>query len=505
MPISIVEKPTGRADVVVLAEDAGLGKLLEGVLPETIEVEVVRGGGWPQIYSKYEDLRGLGVDEAKIMPVLDADTLGNKGPATSMDENPNVFRFYRDLEFAFAISPDLFLAHALLAESDQFGPRKAPGSLNAWVEVVNAGRLIAIERKLSTLSGIDIAVRDRLTTSSRDPSMFRMPSKVVLSERLGQISKAGGTLPHEVEQLVSRLLKVAGSETSSREVPTSLDEEAIRAMGLSGQIVVSSARTHVYLIGLNPPTIRRLTELGGVKRAGWSRDGKRIAGTLLEREGKGWRAQVTILRFGDQKARPIPLGTNASFRCWSADSQRVLARVPSSGVMFLDFDPKKRTKCEPDMSWWRHCISSKGTVARALWHHEHSKPIQILKQACSESLMCEVPGVMDATYGLAWSNTGDRLAFINRDGQGRSSVCVWRHGEHETRFLTPWLRGIRWVTWSPDGAFLLFCRTNDLCVVSSSADHDPIPTVTKIASIAEPVLACCAWRAADVGDNGGPF
>src|SRR5437016_3604894 len=106
MTIRIGDPIPGSQSIVLLVEDAGLLVLLPQILEHTsiakYDVDVVGGEGWQSAYQKYDRLRKDGVATARIVPVLDGDTLGQKGPRSAIHENSRMFRFQFDLELAFA-------------------------------------------------------------------------------------------------------------------------------------------------------------------------------------------------------------------------------------------------------------------------------------------------------------------------------------------------------------------------------------------------------------------
>src|SRR5438128_501859 len=110
MPIRTDNPKRSSQSTILLVEDDGFREFLSRVLEVSsiaaYDVHVVGGGGWTAAFQKYNELVEAGVAAERIIPIIDADTLGQKNPrsARAIHENPRIFRFQFDFEFAFATS-----------------------------------------------------------------------------------------------------------------------------------------------------------------------------------------------------------------------------------------------------------------------------------------------------------------------------------------------------------------------------------------------------------------
>jgi hypothetical protein len=506
MGINVTNEPAGDSDLIVLVEDDGLRPILEAVLSSEVRVDLVFGQGWQQLYQRYEVLLQRGISPKRILPILDADTLGEKGPRSTIATNPNTFRFHRDLEFSFAGWPGLELAQALASETEIFGPSDSPRALAKWAEVVNVSRGPAAQGMTNVMTSIQATVETTLERNSQDPTVFRMPSKVDLAARLAEICTASDRFPDEIMKIVWRIANIlewpVGRATRRNQA---IGRHALDAPTISGELIVCSDNSLAKSIDLESGELADMPYTAGLQSATWSGDGEWIAGNWWEREGNGYRVRIWLARRNDL-VNPVFLspGTNAHLLCLCHDDLNLLAYVPGGGVFALDGEnPTWEKRCEPDQAWRNlpfirsHCISSKNYFARVSESHDACRPIQIWRRIGAEKPIAEVPGVMDARLGIAWSQAGNRLAFVDRDQWGRASICLWTLGEERTRFITPWMEGIQCVAWSPDDRYIAFCRGNDVCIVSAELANPAVRPVLKVATLSNPLLMCRAWRKSD--------
>lgn len=142
MPIRTDDPIPRSQSLVLLVEDCGLREFLLKVLEVTSiaehDLHVVGGRGWTAAYQKYDELVDVGVDAARIIPILDADTLGEKGPRSTIHGNSRIFRFQFDLEFTFATAECMLLDHALLLlrPTDVFGTYGSVTALGKWTRII---------------------------------------------------------------------------------------------------------------------------------------------------------------------------------------------------------------------------------------------------------------------------------------------------------------------------------------------------------------------------------
>jgi len=458
VPVRVDSRNWRSDEWYVLVEDDGLVPVLELLLPHTAlrgeAICLVKGGGWPQIDAAYSRMRAAGVLPERVIPVMDADVLGRRGPKNlAVDQNSHAFRFQNDLELSFAAwQPTMVLDHALLQLDRTFGSECNVHALRQWTTIVDGARPDSAHGRATTLDGVKRGVAAILSARDDQSDTYRLPSKVALARACAETCLAMGTLPEQIGTLVARLQSViAGIDgTVAFSVDEKMDpQRAVSSLHLSGKILLSHGLRVLDVAELRTTS---LAAIEGIDWAGWSPDGHSFAGTITAREGSGVRRQVVIVDARDPGRRAfVDKGAGASFRSWTPDGSGVIASVPTGKVFVFSKDGNRPREVDgPGTNL--HVLNRDRKLARTT-NNCYDK-IEVLDLATGSTRI--IPDVVDARGGLAWSHDGRFLAFVNGDNWGRRAICVWDSKTDSTRFLTPWFALAQHPAWSPDDDFIAF-------------------------------------------------
>ena len=208
---------------------------------------------------------------------------------------------------------------------------------------------------------------------------------------------------------VGKQVYLLGDNTQSLELPSPVTALAFDGSGRHLAIAHYGGVT-IWSIGVESP--RQLTWRGGHLSLAWSPDGRYLVSGMEENVLHGWRLSDSgDMEMGGYAGQPRSLS-------FSADGG-FLATSGGERVVCWRFDPPK-SDAPPAESG----IASKTPVSLVACHPVH--PVIAVGYHNGAVLLCQ-PGMTDILFvkgsgtgpvsALAWSATGDRLAFGNQGGE----------------------------------------------------------------------------------------
>lgn len=511
MAIRIGSPSLNPSELVLIVEDDGGALFLDLVLRATPlaadEICIVRGRGWPGVHKEYDALLAIGMPPERIVPALDGDALGQKTAPSKLYQSPNLFRFYRDLELAFAMSECMMLDHAVLALRADFGPYGSPSALLRWSKIVSDARATAVRTRRPILD----LVEEAAATASSNPAGLPAIPKPKLAETLARLCIATGVLPAGIQTLVAH---VDAAARTLRGPSTSTSQWEGRSLwraprpppthGLQGSVLFTLGGIGLRVLDVGSGRSSEMPNASDIGWATWSPDGAKIGGVVSKRSAAGKTSKVVVVPANDANQRTyLTQGQQESFLCWHKTQDRCLVHIADGRNFMVSMDSLSWIEEPDDRQNCGQCITRSGRVARVPAQGGRYGAIEVARLG-GGPVEASIPEVFDARHGLAWSHKGDRLAFINSDGE-RGSVCVWDRQRNRTAFLTPWVGTARFVAWSPDDSHVLFCvsdrteaagREHWICAIDAGAGasgsiRELIPL---LGPISEPTLGCAAWK-----------
>lgn len=212
--------------IVLLGEDRGFCEFFPAILNATSianakhDVHMIGGGGWSEVYLRYDKLVDDGIDASRIIPILDADTLGQKAPRSKIHQNPQIFRFQVDFEFEFVTGACMLLDHALLfLLPDLFGEYGNVTALSTWSQIVRQALTNTFEQGGTTLDNVEKGICQH----GIERAGLVMPSKVELSKVLLELCLETGAVPPEID----RLLLIVEARANDKPRPTTLAKPSV--------------------------------------------------------------------------------------------------------------------------------------------------------------------------------------------------------------------------------------------------------------------------------------
>ena len=186
-------------------------------------------------------------------------------------------------------------------------------------------------------------------------------------------------------------------------------------------------------------------------------------------------------------------GVRESFLCWNEREARALLRDQDEHVFSVSQDNASWTRIHAP--GYLHCVSARVMLA---WTTRDYDAIHVRHLHNKDGDPRSVPDVIDARHSIAWSHSGEELAFVNADANdSRRTICVWNRRSDETRFIVPWIGKPNSLAWSPDDRFLVLeiAEADGLFLVDARGTTGrPILELFDIADEGG-VLKCGAWRA----------
>jgi hypothetical protein len=502
MPIRTDDPTPDSQSIVLLVEDEGMLEFLPAILAVSsiaeFDVDVVGGGGWTQVFQKYDELIGAGIAAERIVPILDADTVGQKGPSSAIHKNSSIFRFQFDFEFAFATSECMLLDHALLLLLPPLlGSYDSVSALTTWTQIVREAYVTTAHGKSTILNNVSKELESHLVTRDQSADGVQMPSKVKLATILAKLCLATGAIPREIAELLwtmeARLRNDQYSYGTGNYRARLLWESPlansmpIRAPAMDGKILVSPNGIGLVIADLSSGgAIRTIPEADDLGWGGWTPDG-RIVATVAGGGG------VAITTEANAKERALLRhGIHENFLCWNHQDNRVILGGGNAQIFSVSQDNSSWT--EIDARGYGHCLSTKGFLA---WTANDYRTIYVRRLHESDDDPIRIPDVIDARHCLAWSQRGDELAFVNAHlNDERRGICIWNRTSRETRFIVPWVGKPRFVAWSPDDKYLVvqFEDADGLFAIESRLMPGDTPQEIMRVSDGGGVIRCCAWR-----------
>jgi hypothetical protein len=396
----------------------------------------------------------------------------------------------------------MLLDHALLLLlPDAFGKYGEIEALRTWTNIVDQARIQTVQQKGNgtTYENVEIAAKREICNRDdpdNPPEGLRMPSKVKLAEVLGELCVATGALPPELAKLLLKVEAKANdrpaydtSQFRHQDHPLWMSPLASLlpqcAPALEGRILFSPNGIGLRFVDLSAGGM--VKAIPGAEDLGWGAwlpDG-RIVATMAHSDG----VVITTVENAHERL-VIRQGVRESYLCWHEKRKRVLLRDQNEQVFLVSEDNSKWS--EISAPGYSHCLSVNedlawvtrdyGTIYVRHLQHQDGSPI---------------PGVTDGRHGLAWSYSGDDLAFINADrNDSRRTICVWNRKTKKTRFVVPWMGKPIHIAWSPDDKYLTFQLTDadGLFVVQYQPDDEQlVPPLLRV-TVEGGVLKCGAWH-----------
>jgi len=454
--------------IVLLVEDSGFCESFPAILNATSianakhDVHVIDGAGWTKLYLLYNKLVDNGIDAARIIPLLDADTLGQNPPRSTIHQNPQIFRFQVDFEFEFATGDCMLLDHALLfLHSDLFGEYGNVKALGIWSQIVQQALIDTLNQGGTTLDNVKIGI-----CQHRGKKEGLEIHKVALSKVLLELCLETGAMPQEID----RLLLIIEALANDKPRPTTLSNPSVRrplwessyaallpmpASSLTGKILFNSDNGELKCIYLSDGSkITIITNAENLWFNAWLPDG-RLAATRGNSEG-------VIIASAENVADQTLLshGVREHFLCWHQRERRILLASAHTGKTFSVSEDNRSWHPIPTPDYGiaaNHCVNNRGLLAWAAYEGSGYKTIYVRPLDGGDDKRISVPDVLDARHSLAWSHNGNELAFVNaEDGTDRRSICIWNRKENRTRFILPWIGKPLRIAWSPDDQYIVF-------------------------------------------------
>jgi len=489
----------------VLVEDDGLaaflGRTLELTPVHLASIKVIPCGGWSGVFARYEHLTQAGCSPQQIVPVLDANKIGERFPRErAVLDSLNLFRLSYDLEFAFE---NWMLAEALIRlRCSPFGDDSSPRNYLACERLVRYARSTSVETGDTLYQCLTQRCREEYARQGYEQAAFVPPSKMQLALAVAEIVRSAREFPSELAALIKHLENIARTAglalTSSDVSPDSitLHSDTIEAVKLSGKILLSVSEQPYPRLWLIDFDRRELRPIRDMAYASWSPDGKSIAGMALMHTSPEYRRKSVLIieESGVERgwvSTRTPIGAEGH-PCWYPDGLSLILRT-DKGTFKVSRDAKRWELLYKEETA-HHCVSCNGRIART-----RGGVLEIGSRGGNEPYHI-VPDTTDVRGAVSWSSSGRYVAFANLVSSDSGAVCIYDCRARATKFLTSHHGFPYFVCFSPDEHFVLFTWRDQLGRSSLrivDVESRVVSTVLDGASL-ELIVGCHAWRSTSV-------
>lgn len=489
----------------IIVEDDGLAHILRETLAMTLlpvpeEINIVEGGGWTSMFVRYNELIEKGVDSTRIIPILDGDTVADRNPRSGNDMllNPSLVRLYKDLEYAY----DNWMVAEAIVEMDSllFDGDFSPKSLVSCLSLIISARRNSSQGRIPFYVSLENECKEYYERRGGERTAFVLPTKVELAKKIAEISLRNRIFPEQLDKIVQHVESVASAKGIELlpikvQLVSHITETVKSEPELHGKILISVGGRFLWVLDLDVHKFYRVPSDDRLNfgKASWSPDGEMIAcavkakGVLIiKSDGTGQRTLSRNVSYGYE--------TNP---CWFPTGQSILintelglCRKNLSSIDWPIVFPTDHGTIADD------CVSRSGRIA--VNHYNRTDGKYYLHVGGRDATMPyeRVPNINDTRAGVSWSPDGRTVAFVNQIDSERGAVCVYDNGNKKTRFVSSHDGLPRYVSFSPDGRFVVYTWQDTKTNYQELRAVDVISRKITIlmTNVSDFLIGCHAWR-----------
>lgn len=493
----------------IIVEDDGFKLFLDRSLHITFlsedSVQIVAGGGWTNLFNRYKGLLDSGIDPSIIIPIIDADTLGEANPRENREvlANPNLIRLHRDLEFSF---DNWMIAEALIdLNSSPFTNDRDPLNFSKCFRLVNVARQVSIKEDIQFYRALNETFKDEYAAVGKgDRSACVLPSKVELAKAVAEIVARNRIFPEELARVAAQIEEIAViNDTGIRKDEKfgfgKFSPEIRKENRLEGKVLVSLGGK-LWIIDFNLLQIYAFNDDTSwhINKSCWSHDGRFVASEAYK-NNKRTRGVIIFGEDGTEKeflTRNVTYGSESE-PCWFSDDKSVLIKTEKGlcrkFIGSYDWPLVLGTETGTTSS---QCVSLHGRIAINRYDKATGNYFLHIGARDAREPYDKVAGLTDTRAGVAWSSDGQHVAFVNHIDSERGAVCIYDNRSKKVEYITSHDGFPNYLCFSPENKFIIYTwrRAKDGYRELRLVDVSSRRIVVLFHEIPDMIIGCHAWK-----------